>query len=144
MLFRSGEYKKYFEKDAALARRFQVVKVDEPSEILASAMLRGMAPLMEKHFNIRIMDEAITEAVRLSARYISGRQLPDKAISVLDTACARVALGQFATPAQIEDTTKHLSRVQAEIVSLQREMASGQNHDARLQILEADRSEDTV
>ena len=134
-----GEYKKYFEKDAALARRFQVVKVDEPSEILASAMLRGMAPLMEKHFNIRIMDEAITEAVRLSARYISGRQLPDKAISVLDTACARVALGQFSTPAQIEDTTKHLSRVQAEIVSLQREMASGQNHDARLQILQADK-----
>ncbi|KQP12613.1 hypothetical protein ASF43_20435 [Pseudorhodoferax sp. Leaf267] len=96
-----SEYKKYFEKDAALARRFQVVKVEEPSEALAAAMVRGMAPLMEKHFNVRIFDEAITEAVRLSARYISGRQLPDKCISVLDTACAKVALGQatFGTDA---------------------------------------------
>jgi ATP-dependent Clp protease ATP-binding subunit ClpA len=89
-----GEYKKYFEKDAALARRFQVVKVEEPSEELACAMLRGMAPLMEKHFGVRVYDEAITEAVRLSHRYIMGRQLPDKAISVLDTACAKVALGR--------------------------------------------------
>ncbi|RBH26552.1 AAA family ATPase, partial [Xanthomonas oryzae] len=72
-----SEYKKYFEKDAALARRFQVVKVEEPSETLAAAMLRGMVPLMEKHFGIRVMDEAVTEAVRLSHRYISGRQLPD-------------------------------------------------------------------
>ncbi|RBB27138.1 type VI secretion system ATPase TssH, partial [Xanthomonas oryzae pv. oryzae] len=85
-----SEYKKYFEKDAALARRFQVVKVEEPSETLAAAMLRGMVPLMEKHFGIRVMDEAVTEAVRLSHRYISGRQLPDKAVSVLDTACAKV------------------------------------------------------
>jgi type VI secretion system protein VasG len=89
-----AEYKKYFEKDAALARRFQVVKVEEPSEPLAAAMLRGMVPLMEKHFGIRVLDEAVTEAVRLSHRYISGRQLPDKAISVLDTACAKVALGR--------------------------------------------------
>ena len=81
-----SEYKKYF--DAAL----QVVKVEEPSEPLAAAMLRGMSGLMEKHFNVRILDDAITEAVRLSHRYISGRQLPDKAISVLDTACAKVAL----------------------------------------------------
>ena len=96
-----GEYKKFFEKDAALARRFQVIKVEEPTEALACAMLRGMAPLMAKHFGVRLFDEAITEAVRLSARYISGRQLPDKAISVLDTACAKVALGQSATPAAI-------------------------------------------
>ncbi len=89
-----SEYKKYFEKDAALARRFQVVKVEEPTEALAAAMLRGMVGLMEAHFNIRVMDEAVTEAVRLSHRYISGRQLPDKAVSVLDTACAKVALGQ--------------------------------------------------
>jgi type VI secretion system protein VasG len=94
-----GEYKKYFEKDAALARRFQVVKVEEPDEDTACAMLRAMAPLMEQHFGVRIYDEAIREAVRLSHRYISGRQLPDKAISVLDTACAKVALGQKATPA---------------------------------------------
>ncbi|HYR24999.1 MAG TPA: AAA family ATPase, partial [Aquabacterium sp.] len=92
-----GEYKKYFEKDAALARRFQVIKVEEPCEALACAMLRGMAPLMEQHFGVRLLDEAIAEAVRLSARYISGRQLPDKAVSVLDTACAKVALGQSAT-----------------------------------------------
>ena len=81
-----SEYKKYFEKDAALARRFQVVKVEEPDEDTACAMLRAMAPLMEQHFGVRIYDEAIVDAVRLSQRYISGRQLPDKAISVLDTA----------------------------------------------------------
>ncbi|MDB5951998.1 MAG: clpB, partial [Massilia sp.] len=88
-----SEYKKYFEKDAALARRFQVVKVEEPDEETACAMLRAMAPLMEKHFSVRVYDDAIEAAVRLSHRYISGRQLPDKAISVLDTACAKVALG---------------------------------------------------
>ena len=131
-----GEYKKYFEKDAALARRFQVIKVEEPSEELACAMLRGMAPLMEKHFGVRIYDEAITEAVRLSHRYISGRQLPDKAISVLDTACAKVALGQNATPALIEDTARRLERIQAEAAALKREQASGSRHAERLEELE--------
>ena len=126
-----SEYKKYFEKDAALARRFQVVKVEEPSEAIASAMLRGLVPLMEKHFGIRVLDEAITEAVRLSHRYISGRQLPDKAVSVLDTACAKVALGQSATPAIIEDTRKHLERLDAELGALQRESAGGAVHHAR-------------
>ena len=125
-----SEYKKYFEKDAALARRFQVVKVEEPTEALAAAMLRGMVGLMEAHFNIRVMDEAVTEAVRLSHRYISGRQLPDKAVSVLDTACAKVALGQSATPAIIEDTRKHLDRLDAELAALQRETAGGANHHA--------------
>ncbi|KVR76172.1 ClpV1 family T6SS ATPase [Burkholderia ubonensis] len=127
-----SEYKKYFEKDAALARRFQVVKVEEPSEPLAAAMLRGMSGLMEKHFNVRILDDAITEAVRLSHRYISGRQLPDKAISVLDTACAKVALAQSATPAAIDDTRKRIERIDAEIASLEREAASGASHDERL------------
>ncbi|KWO54457.1 ClpV1 family T6SS ATPase [Burkholderia ubonensis] len=127
-----SEYKKYFEKDAALARRFQVVKVEEPSEPLAAAMLRGMSGLMEKHFNVRILDDAITEAVRLSHRYISGRQLPDKAISVLDTACAKVALAQSATPAAIDDTRKRIERIDAEIASLEREAASGTAHDERL------------
>ncbi|KVM78615.1 type VI secretion system ATPase TssH [Burkholderia stagnalis] len=127
-----SEYKKYFEKDAALARRFQVVKVEEPSEPLAAAMLRGMAGLMEQHFNVRILDDAITEAVRLSHRYISGRQLPDKAISVLDTACAKVALAQSATPAAIDDTKKRVERIDAEIASLEREAASGAAHDERL------------
>jgi len=127
-----GEYKKYFEKDAALARRFQVIKVEEPSEELACAMLRGMAPLMEKHFGVRLVDEAISEAVRLSARYISGRQLPDKAISVLDTACAKVALGQSATPARIEEIRKRLERLAAEAQALRREEATGAHHGTRL------------
>jgi len=130
-----GEYKKYFEKDAALARRFQVIKVEEPSEELACAMLRGMAPLMEKHFNVRIFDEAITEAVRLSHRYIMGRQLPDKAISVLDTACAKVALGQSATPALIESLQRRLERMAAETGALERELAGGGAHEERLQEL---------
>ncbi len=127
-----SEYKKYFEKDAALARRFQVVKVEEPSEAIAAAMLRGLAPLMEAHFNVRLLDEAITEAVRLSARYISGRQLPDKAIGVLDTACAKVALGQSALPAAMEDRQKKLERMAAEIAALEREAASGASHHVRL------------
>ncbi|CDG83183.1 type VI secretion system ATPase TssH [Janthinobacterium agaricidamnosum] len=135
-----GEYKKYFEKDAALARRFQVVKIEEPSEELACAMLRGMAPLMEKHFNVRVYDEAITEAVRLSHRYIMGRQLPDKAISVLDTACAKVALGQSATPALIENLAKKLERIDAEAAALEREESSGASHPARLKDLRAARS----
>ncbi|MES2017634.1 MAG: type VI secretion system ATPase TssH [Pseudomonadota bacterium] len=134
-----GEYKKYFEKDAALARRFQVIKVEEPSEELACAMLRGMAPLMEKHFGVRVFDEAITEAVRLSHRYISGRQLPDKAISVLDTACAKVALGQNATPALIETMARELERIDVEAAALQREQAAGGEHAARLKELNAQR-----
>ena len=135
-----SEYKKYFEKDPALARRFQVVKVEEPGEELACAMLRGMAPLMEKHFNVRIHDEAITEAVRLSHRYISGRQLPDKAIGVLDTACAKVALGRDAAPARIEDLTRRLERLDAERAALEREQAAGEGaHDARLGELSAAR-----
>jgi type VI secretion system protein VasG len=130
-----GEYKKYFEKDAALARRFQVIKVEEPSEEVACAMLRGMAPLMEKHFNIRLFDEAITEAVRLSHRYISGRQLPDKAISVLDTACAKVALGQNATPSVIENMVKKQESLFAEMTALEREEATGVSHAKRLKEL---------
>jgi type VI secretion system protein VasG len=130
-----GEYKKYFEKDAALARRFQVIKVEEPSEEVACAMLRGLAPLMEAHFNIRLFDEAITEAVRLSHRYINGRQLPDKAISVLDTACAKVALGQNATPAVIENMVKKQDSLRAEMGALEREEATGYMHTARLKAL---------
>ncbi|WP_341315913.1 type VI secretion system ATPase TssH [Paraburkholderia sp. IMGN_8] len=137
-----SEYKKYFEKDAALARRFQVVKIEEPGEPLAAAMLRGMAALMEKHFNVRVLDDAITEAVRLSHRYISGRQLPDKAISVLDTACAKVALAHSSTPAAIDDTKKRLERIDAEIAALEREVASGALHGERLAQLRSLRDED--
>ncbi|WP_374316492.1 type VI secretion system ATPase TssH [Aquabacterium sp.] len=131
-----GEYKKYFEKDAALARRFQVVKVEEPSELLACAMLRGMVPLMEQHFGVRLLDEAISEAVRLSSRYISDRQLPDKAVSVLDTACARVALGQRATPGRIDDARKQLVRIDAEVLALSREQRSGAAHGNRIDDLQ--------
>jgi type VI secretion system protein VasG len=134
-----GEYKKYFEKDAALARRFQVVKVEEPDEETACAMLRAMAPLMEEHFSVRIYDEAIREAVRLSHRYISGRQLPDKAISVLDTACAKVALGQNATPALLETSTRKLEQLDAEIAALMREESSGADHAKDLQRLQGER-----
>ncbi|TFW13903.1 type VI secretion system ATPase TssH [Duganella callida] len=128
-----SEYKQYFEKDAALARRFQVVKVEEPAEDIAAAMLRAMAPLMEKHFGVRIRDEAVTEAVRLSHRYISGRQLPDKAVGVLDTACARVALAQSGMPALIEDAARRMERIDAEITALRREGTE----DPRLRQLEA-------
>ncbi|GLU30651.1 type VI secretion system ATPase TssH [Trinickia caryophylli] len=130
-----SEYRKYFEKDVALARRFQVVKIDEPGETLAAAMVRGLAPRMEGHFNVRILDEAITEAVRLSHRYITGRQLPDKAIGVLDTACAKVALAHGSTPAVIDDARKRIERIDAEIAALEREVlagAPGPAHDERL------------
>jgi type VI secretion system protein VasG len=120
-----SEYKKYFEKDAALARRFQVVKVEEPAEDIACAMLRAMAPLMEKHFNIRISDDAVVAAVSLSHRYISGRQLPDKAVSVLDTACARVALGRNAAPQLVEQAQRRVERIGYEIAALEREDADG-------------------
>ncbi|MFY3854203.1 type VI secretion system ATPase TssH [Achromobacter xylosoxidans] len=131
-----SEYKKYFEKDAALARRFQVVKVEEPSETLAASMLRGMAPLMEIHFGVRILDEAIVAAARLSHRYISGRQLPDKAVGVLDTACARVALGRSATPALIDDARHRLARQETERAALRREAAAGAAQSARLRELD--------
>ena len=98
-----SEYKKYFEKDAALARRFQVVKVEEPSEQQCMIMMRGLVASLEKHHNVRILDEAVYAAVKLTHRYLAGRQLPDKAVSILDTACARLALGQNTTPPAIED-----------------------------------------
>lgn len=135
-----SEYKRYFEKDAAFARRFQTVKVEEPSEDIACAMLRGLIPLMEKHFNVRILDEAIKEAVKLSHRYMVGRQLPDKAISVLDTACAKVALGQESLPGAIEDGRMEVDRIQHEIDCLSRESLGGGKHDERLTELEAMRN----
>ncbi len=103
-----AEYKKYFEKDAALTRRFQTVKIDEPSEALAVAMIRGLVGTLEAHHKVRILDEAVSEAVRLSARYIPARQLPDKAVSLIDTACARVAMSQNAVPAAVEDRQRRL------------------------------------
>ncbi len=103
-----SEYKKYFEKDPALARRFQVVKVEEPTEEQCMVMMRGIVPSLEKHHKVRILDEGVAAAVRLSHRFLAGRQLPDKAVSVLDTACARLALGQNSTPPAIEDASRQL------------------------------------
>lgn len=127
-----AEYKKYFEKDAALARRFQVVKVEEPDEEKAIAMMRGLLGKMEEHHNVRVLDEAIVECVKLSARYITGRQLPDKSVSVLDTACAKVAIGQGATPASVEDATRRIQNLTSEIEALEREQVTGAGHDTRL------------
>ncbi len=127
-----AEYKKYFEKDAALARRFQVVKIEEPDEEKAISMMRGIADKMEEHHNVRILDEAIVECVKLSSRYITGRQLPDKSVSVLDTACAKVAIGQGATPADVEDATRRIQNLTTEINSLEREVVTGAAHDERL------------
>ncbi len=132
------EYKKYFEKDPALARRFQVVKVEEPEEDRAIIMLRGIVDTMQTHHNVRILDEAVTDAVRLTHRYVSGRQLPDKAVSVLDTACARIAIGQNATPAAIEDARRHLDGVAVELRVLERETATGGVHHERLAELASD------
>ncbi len=127
-----AEYKKYFEKDAALARRFQVIKVDEPTEEVAIDMLRGLIGRMRDHHKVEILDEAIEQAVRLSHRYITGRQLPDKAVSVLDTACARVALGQSAQPGALEDARRRLDNLDAERQQLEYEQARGAHHAARL------------
>lgn len=131
-----AEYKKYFEKDAALARRFQVVKVEEPSEEVACAMLRGMVSVMERHFQVRILDEAIQNAVRLSQRFIIGRQLPDKAVSILDTACAKVALGQSSTPSAIERVQALMQQYQTELDAVLAEQGLGLDHQARISRLE--------
>src|SRR5262245_43090027 len=116
-----AEYKKYFETDAALKRRFQQVKVDEPDEQKAIRMLRGLVPMLEKHHKVRILDEAVVDAVRLSTRYMPDRQLPDKAVSLLDTTCARVALSQSATPPALDDTIRELEHLKTEIEFLERE-----------------------
>lgn len=136
-----AEYKKYFEKDAALARRFQVVKVEEPDEEKAIGMMRGLLDKMEAHHNVRILDEAIVECVKLSHRYITGRQLPDKSVSVLDTACAKVAIGQGATPASIEDANRRIQHLTSEINSLERETVTGAEHDERLNELKEKREQ---
>jgi len=128
-----SEYKKFFEKDAALARRFQVVKVDEPEEQRCMVMLRGVVPALEKHHNVRILEEAVHSAVRLSHRYLVGRQLPDKAVSILDTACARLALGHNTTPAPIEDAMRQLDDLAVQERVLGRESAVGADHRERLE-----------
>ncbi|NHQ82449.1 type VI secretion system ATPase TssH [Chromobacterium vaccinii] len=132
-----AEYKKYFEKDAALARRFQVVKVEEPAPEIAVQMVRGLTDAMAKHHKVEILNEAVAAAVQLSSRYIAGRQLPDKAISVLDTACARVALSRAGKPGPIEDVTALIDNIDRETAALERE----EGHADRIAELQAQRAE---
>jgi type VI secretion system protein VasG len=136
-----SEYKKYFEKDPALARRFQLVKVEEPSEEVCLLMMRGVAPALEKHHLVRILDDGLDAAVRLSHRYLADRQLPDKAVSVLDTACARLALGQNSTPPAVEDARRLLDDLEVQRRVLEREGAVGVNHAERLGRIAALRTE---
>ena len=136
-----AEYKKYFEKDAALTRRFQPVKIEEPTEKMATAMIRGLVPTLELHHKVRILDEAVSEAVRLSARYIPARQLPDKAVSLIDTACARVAMSQNAVPAPIEDRQRRIGLLDAELKIVEREISEGTDLAARRDALTAEREE---
>ncbi|MER8777839.1 type VI secretion system ATPase TssH [Mesorhizobium sp. M0977] len=120
-----SEYKQHIEKDPALTRRFQVIKIDEPSESVAILMLRGVADVLEQHHEVQILDEAIDAAVALSHRYIPARQLPDKAVSLLDTACARVAVSQHATPAEVEDIMRRRQALEVERGIIGREAAIG-------------------
>jgi type VI secretion system protein VasG len=120
-----AEYKKHIEKDPALTRRFQVVQIPEPSEEKAILMMRGLASTMEKHHRVQVLDEAIEAAVRLSHRYIPARQLPDKSVSLLDTACARVAISQHAVPPEVDDCRKRIEAIENELAIIGRETAVG-------------------
>ena len=132
-----AEYKKHIEKDPALTRRFQTVQVDEPDEPKAILMMRGVASTMEKHHQVQILDEALEAAVKLSHRYIPARQLPDKSVSLLDTACARVAVSLHATPAEVDDCRKRIEALETELQIIGREQAIGVDTGKR----EADASE---
>jgi type VI secretion system protein VasG len=120
-----AEYKKYIEKDPALTRRFQTVKIDEPTEEKGVLMMRGIVSTMEKHHRVQVLDAALEAAVKLSHRYIPDRQLPDKAVSLLDTACARVAVSHHSTPAAVEDSQRRIDALQTELEIIARERAIG-------------------
>ena len=135
-----SEYKKFFEKDPALSRRFQLVKVDEPTEDVCCIMMRAVVPALEKHHAVRILDSGMEAAVRLSHRYLPDRQLPDKAVSVLDTACARLNLGQTATPGPIEDARRTLDDIALQERVLNREQVAGADHKERLAELATSRA----
>ncbi|WP_027908990.1 type VI secretion system ATPase TssH [Pseudomonas sp. URMO17WK12:I4] len=126
-----AEYKKHIEKDPALTRRFQVVQVDEPSEHRAILMMRGVASTMEKHHQVQILDEALEASVKLSHRYIPARQLPDKSVSLLDTACARVAISLHAVPAEVDDSRRRIEALETELAIIGREEAIGVNIGSR-------------
>ncbi len=136
-----AEYKKYFEKDPALSRRFQVIKIEEPREDDAIEMMRGLAGMLENFHGVRVLDEAVVDSVRLSHRYIPARQLPDKSVSVLDTACGHVAVGQQSVPASIEDLRALIANLTREQGILRREEAIGNQHGERLREIEAALSE---
>src|SRR5215469_1076340 len=126
-----AEYKKHIEKDPALTRRFQTVKIDEPDEGKAVLMMRGIVSIMEKHHRTQILDEALEAAVKLAHRYIPDRQLPDKSVSLLDTACARVAVSHHATPAEVEDSQRRIEALKTELEIIDRERAIGIDVDER-------------
>lgn len=136
-----SEYRQYFEKDPALTRRFQPVHVDEPSVDACCYMLRGILRPMEAHHGVRISDDAIVAAVKLSHRYIPARQLPDKAVSLLDTACARVAISQSAIPARIEDLKARIAALKAEIDGKEAQGDFGATDDKRVAEAQADKAE---
>jgi type VI secretion system protein VasG len=127
-----AEYKRHIEPDPALARRFQVIRVGEPDEATAREMLRALAPKLEAHHGVQILDEAVVDAVRLSHRYMLDRHLPDKAVSVLDTACARVVIAQSAAPAELEAAARRCAALETEMAELDREARAGLDHAVRL------------
>ncbi|MGH8260658.1 MAG: AAA family ATPase, partial [Steroidobacteraceae bacterium] len=131
-----AEYKKYIEKDPALTRRFQTVKIEEPTEEKAVLMMRGVVSVMEKHHRVQVLDEALEAAVKLAHRYVPDRQLPDKSISLLDTACARVAVSHHATPAEVEDCQRRIEALQTELEIIGREAAIGIDTAERTQSAE--------
>ena len=126
-----AEYKKYFEKDPALTRRFQTIKVEEPTEEKTVVMIRGLMPVLEKHHKVDVMDEALEAAAQLSHRYIPARQLPDKAVSLIDTACARVAISLHGIPAQVEDSRRRIENLRVEQEILGRETQIGEDHEKK-------------
>ena len=130
-----SEYKKYFEKDAALARRFQVVKVEEPDEDKAIVMMRGVAPFLEKHHKVMISTTRCVTPCGSRTATSRGRQLPDKAVSVLDTACARVAIGLTTSPPAVEEATRRIAQIERELKVLERETLMGLDHAERMKVL---------
>jgi type VI secretion system protein VasG len=132
-----AEYKKYIEKDPALTRRFQVVQVDEPGIDKAILMMRGIASMLEKHHKVQVLDEGIEAAVTLSARYIPARQLPDKSVSLLDTACARVAVSQHAVPAEVDDSRRRIEALTTELEIIDRDETAGYDVAGRSEAVSA-------
>lgn len=139
-----SEFKRHIEKDPALTRRFQVLQIDEPSEDIAISMLRGLIPTFEKHHNVWIMDEALQAAVRLSHRYIPARQLPDKAIGLLDTACARVAVAQHAAPAGLKQLRFQIQSLETELGMVEKAQHFGRETAGRKHTLQSELSDVTA